>query len=67
MVQFAGLIYGLLLSFVLSSAARNRREGRTHPQMLVYVGYVLIGLTAGAALLLPVWAGLHPDSLPALI
>lgn len=58
MVQFAGLIYGLLLSFVLSSATRNRREGRSHPKMLVYVGYLLCGLSAGAALLLPLWAGL---------
>ena len=67
MVQFAGLIYGLLLSFVLTSAARNTREGRAHPPILVYVGYVLCGISAGAAVMLPLWAGFHPDGLAALI
>jgi hypothetical protein len=65
MVQFAGLIYAVLLSFVLSSAARNKREGRSHAPMLVYVGYLLCGLSAGAAVLLPVWAGLTGSGIAA--
>ena len=58
MVQVAGLIFGILVSFVLSSATYNSRKGRPHPPILAYVGYVLCGLSAGGALLLPVWAGL---------
>jgi hypothetical protein len=54
MLQLAGLVYGMLLSFVFSSASRNRREGRDHPRILTHVGYVLCGMSAGAAVLLPV-------------
>jgi hypothetical protein len=61
MLAFAGLIYSALLSFVLSSATRNKREGRTHPPMLLYVGYVLCGISAGGAALLPMWAAFHPE------
>ncbi|HEX7821205.1 MAG TPA: hypothetical protein VF463_11365 [Sphingobium sp.] len=61
MLQFAVIIYGLLLSFVLSSAARNTREGRAHARSLVYVGYLLCGLSAGAAVGLPLVAGMGID------
>lgn len=63
-LQFAVLVYGLTLSFVLSSASRNRREGRAHPPVLVYTGYVLCGISAGAAVALPVVAGLGFDLAP---
>lgn len=46
------LAYGLLTSFVLSGASRNHRLRRPHPPQLVYVGYVLCGLSAGFAALL---------------
>lgn len=59
LMEIAGLFYGILLSFVLSAASRNRREGRAHPPMLVYIGHLLLGLTAGAAVLLPIWAGIQ--------
>jgi hypothetical protein len=61
MLHFAVLVYGLLLSFVLSAAGRNRREGRAHPAMVVYTGYVLCGLSAGAAIGLPLLAGMGID------
>lgn len=61
MLHFAIVIYGLLLSFVLSSASRNRREGRDHARPLVYVGYLLCGISAGAAVGLPLIAGLGID------
>jgi|GEM_PF-746541 len=60
MLAFAALTYSALMSFVLSSAASNKRAGRAHPQILVYVGYVLCGMTAAGAGLLPVWAAFHP-------
>lgn len=58
-MEIAGLFYGILLSFVLSAASRNRREGRSHPPMLIYTGHLLLGLTAGAALLLATWVVLQ--------
>lgn len=61
MLQFAVIIYGLLLSFVLSSGSRNTREGRTHARPLIYVGYLLCGLSAGAAVGLPLIAGMGVD------
>jgi len=64
MLQFAVLIYGLTLMFVLTSAARNRREGRDHAPVLAYVGYVLCGISAGAAVGLPVVATLGVDLAP---
>ena len=67
MLQVAGLIYGMLASFVLSSASRNRKTGRPHPPMLVYIGYLLCGMSAGAALLLPLLHLLGFDILPHLV
>lgn len=67
MLQVAGLIYGMLASFVLSSATRNHKSGRPHPPMLVYIGYVLCGLSVGAALALPLSVVLGYDVLPHLL
>ncbi len=61
MLHFGIVIYGLLLSFVLASASRNMREGRAHARPLVYVGYILCGLSAGAAIGLPLVAGMGVD------
>lgn len=66
MLQFAVLVYGVLLFFVLNSAARNQREGRAHAPMLVYVGYLLCGVSAGAAVGLPLVAGMGVDLGPLL-
>jgi hypothetical protein len=56
MFEFAALTYGLLASIVLSAAQRNRKLARPHPPMLVYVGYLLCGLSAGLATALAVIA-----------
>ncbi|CAN5143205.1 hypothetical protein BH10PSE13_BH10PSE13_06830 [soil metagenome] len=64
MLQFTILVYGLLLSFVLASTARNQREGRDHAPMLVYAGYILCGLSAGAAVGLPLVASMGVDLMP---
>jgi hypothetical protein len=61
MLQFAMVIYGLLLSFILSSVSRNRREGRAHARSLIYAGYLLCGISAGAAVGLPLIAGMGVD------
>lgn len=60
------LIYGFLTSFILSAGARNRREGQANPFMLTATGLVLCGLTAGAAVILPVWAAVDPAAVPTL-
>jgi hypothetical protein len=52
MMEFAALTYGLLASVILSAAQRNRKLARPHPPLLLYVGYLLCGLSAGLALAL---------------
>lgn len=52
MMEFAALTYGLLASVILTAAQRNRKLARPHPPMLLYVGHLLCGLSAGAALAL---------------
>jgi len=52
MVEFAALTYGLLASVILSAAQRNRKMARPHPPMLLYVGYLVCGLSTGLALAL---------------
>ncbi|MET0365377.1 MAG: hypothetical protein ABW169_12075 [Sphingobium sp.] len=61
MLQFAIVMYGLTLMFVLSSASRNHRQGRAHAPTLVYAGYLLCGLSAGAAVGLPLVASMGVD------
>ncbi|MEC3911961.1 hypothetical protein U5A82_16220 [Sphingobium sp. CR2-8] len=52
MVEFAALTYGLLASVILSAAQRNRKLARPHPPVLLYIGYLLCGLSGGLALAL---------------
>lgn len=53
--------YGMLASFVLSGASRNRKMRKPNPPILAYVGYVLCGLSGGLALMLFVAAFTTPD------
>ena len=52
MFEFAALSYGLLASIILSAAQRNRKLARPHPPLLLYMGYLLFGLSGGLALAL---------------
>lgn len=52
MMEFAALTYGLLASVILSAAQRNRQMARPHPPLLLYMGYLLCGLSAGVAIAL---------------
>ncbi|WP_203309591.1 MULTISPECIES: hypothetical protein [Sphingomonas] len=56
--------YGMLASFVLQGAERNRRSGRANPPVLEYVGYTLCGLSAGLAVMLLVMAFTAPGAIP---
>lgn len=53
--------YGMLASFVLSGASRNRKMQRPNPPILAYVGYVLCGLSGALSLLLLVAAFTTPE------
>jgi dipeptide/tripeptide permease len=57
MFEFAALTYGVLASFVMASASRNRRERRRNPPVLVLFGLMLMSLSAGLAVLLLGYAG----------
>lgn len=52
MFEFAALTYGVFTSIILSAAQRNRKLARPHPPMLLYVGHLLCGLSAGVAVIL---------------
>lgn len=52
MVEFAALTYGLLASLILSQAQRNRKLARPHPPLLIYIGYLVCGLSIGFVLAL---------------
>ena len=52
MMEFAALTYGLLASVILSAAQRNHKLARPPPPLLLYLGYLLCGLSAGLALAL---------------
>lgn len=49
--------YGLLTSFVLSGASLNRKKRQPNPPVLVYVGHVCFGCSAGLSVLLFCHAG----------
>jgi len=48
--------YGLLTSFVLSGASRNRKLQRPNPPMLVHIGYVCFGFSIGLSVLMTLLA-----------
>lgn len=56
MVGAVVFTYGLLTSFVLSGASRNRKLQRPNPAILNHVGYVLFGMSAGGSVLLTGYA-----------
>jgi hypothetical protein len=48
--------YGMLTSFVLSGASRNRKLQRPNPPMLTYVGFVCFGFSVGLSALMTLLA-----------
>ncbi len=52
MVETAVFTFGLLTSFVLSAATRNRRMDRPNPPIMTSIGLVLTGMSAGGSVLL---------------
>ena len=68
MIEAVALTYGMLLSFVLTGASRNRKLERANPPMLNYIGYVLFGITCSVALMAASYApwGVITDSAMAI-
>lgn len=60
MLEAAVFTYGMLISVVLSNLSRNGKARRPNSAMLEYVGYILCGSLAAAAVIL---AGLAIRSL----
>ena len=52
MFEVAALTYGMLTSFVLSSASRNRKAERPNPKIVEIFGFLLIGTSIGGAMAL---------------
>ncbi|GGB36439.1 hypothetical protein GCM10011380_27310 [Sphingomonas metalli] len=56
MLEVAVATYGMLTSFVLSGAARNKRGGKPNPPMLEYTAFGLCAVSTASAIGLPLWA-----------
>ena len=56
MLEAVAITYGMLLSFVLSGASRNRKLARPNPPVLSCIGYVLLGGTCTASVSLACYA-----------
>lgn len=52
MLEAAALTYGMLASFVLASANRNRKAQRANPKIVEVFGYLLVGTSVGGAMAL---------------
>ena len=53
MFEFAALTYGVIATFVMASAHRNRRDARRNPPLLALFGWLLMAfsLSVGVGLL----------------
>lgn len=63
MLETIAFTYGMLASFVLTGASRNRRLARPNPPILQYLGYATCGSLAAFAMLLLVCAAAGFDPL----
>lgn len=63
MLQFAALFYGVLASFVVSSASRNKREKVENPPILTVFAWGLMSFSAATGALLLGYAGLQASGI----
>jgi len=59
MFEFAALTYGVIVSFVMASASRNRREARTNPPILYAFAWTLMTFSATTGVGLLSYCGYH--------
>jgi len=57
MFEFAALTYGVLATFVMSSAHRNRREERANPPILNHFGVLLMAFSFAMSVMLIGYVG----------
>lgn len=65
MLEVAAACYGVIASFVVASASRNRREQRDHSAVLTLFAWLLLSFSAVLGVLLLGWAGLAGAGLAA--
>ena len=58
MTEMAALAYGLVASFVMASLARNRREQRRSPPILMLASWLLLSFSAAFGVMLLGYAGI---------
>ena len=59
MLNFLMMIYMVVVTFVLTSASRNRREERPHGAAIIMAGQVAFSSSATLAALLAVWVFMY--------
>lgn len=59
MLEVAAMTYGVVASFVLSSASRNAREARANPPQVALLGWLLMSFSGATGAALLGYAGLH--------
>jgi choline-glycine betaine transporter len=59
MFEFAALTYGMIVSFVMASTGRNRRDARTNPPLLTLFGWTLMTFSATTGVGLLGYCGYH--------
>jgi hypothetical protein len=57
MFEFAALTYGVIASFIMASASRNRREARSNPPLLIVLGWMLMAFSFSVGVGLLGYAG----------
>ena len=57
MLEVTALFYGVIASFIMASVARNRREARGNPPVVVLFGWFMLAFSAVMAGLLLGYAG----------
>lgn len=59
MFEFAALTYGMIVTFVMASTSRNRREARNNPPLLTLFGWTLMTFSATTGVGLLGYCGYH--------
>lgn len=66
MFEAAALFYGLIASFVMASASRNRREKRHNPPVVLLAGWLLMSFSGAIGLMLLGYAAVKTTGLLAV-
>ncbi len=59
MIEVAALTYGVLASFVIGAADRNRKHARANPPQVHALGWLLMSFSGASGVALLGYAGVH--------